>query len=409
MPHFRGAKRTIASRVGVAERYRDRGAMTPGGRPFMVGAIAGGGLQRLQCFHTWLPAFGCTFARIEAIAMRLLAFVFFLLVQISVAHAQDPSPILQPGNAAVAGFSGAKPLDGPQPAATRPSTRHSSISTGLVAGDRSRRMGAPPRPRSSSRRSRSRDRGPDRTSVLGDARRRDAAEHLCRRDVGLRIADRRSRHDGDGRPDRARRGAPNAAFMPGLFGPAMADGGPGSIWRIDGAPAQSACSPTSCLRACRIPDRRSAVWLSIQLAADFRRGSRHRHDSSLELDGTDRGNSITARGDCRRTPAAGAVRSAQAPQFENPAFDSTRPERGRWRPGAARVRHGGAGGRLYYAVAAGLRVWSVAIQPDGSFGSDVRVEVQIGPDRAGRGNIRHHVRRRRSHAARRAWRADRRV
>ena len=40
--------------------------------------------------------------------------------------------------------------------------------------------------------------------------------------------------DGDGRPDRARRGATNAAFMPGLFGPVTANGGPGSIWKING-------------------------------------------------------------------------------------------------------------------------------------------------------------------------------
>ena len=32
---------------------------------------------------------------------------------------------------------------------------------------------------------------------------------------------------------------------------------------------------------------------------------------------------------------------------------------------------------LYYAVAAGLRIWSVSILPDGSFGSDARVEVSV--------------------------------
>ena len=41
--------------------------------------------------------------------------------------------------------------------------------------------------------------------------------------------------DGDGVPDRSRRGAPNAAFMPGLFGPITLDGGPGSIWKINGS------------------------------------------------------------------------------------------------------------------------------------------------------------------------------
>src|SRR5665647_2780786 len=49
-----------------------------------------------------------------------------------------------------------------------------------------------------------------------------------------------------GGPVRVKQGAPNAAFMPGLFGPAQLGGGPGSIWRIDtGPPARSVCSPMS--------------------------------------------------------------------------------------------------------------------------------------------------------------------
>ena len=39
---------------------------------------------------------------------------------------------------------------------------------------------------------------------------------------------------GAGQPDRVKQGAPNAAFMTGLFGPSQLGGGPGSIWRIDG-------------------------------------------------------------------------------------------------------------------------------------------------------------------------------
>lgn len=37
-----------------------------------------------------------------------------------------------------------------------------------------------------------------------------------------------------GQPVRLKQGAPNAAFMAGLFGPSQLGGGPGSIWRIDG-------------------------------------------------------------------------------------------------------------------------------------------------------------------------------
>ena len=39
---------------------------------------------------------------------------------------------------------------------------------------------------------------------------------------------------GGGQPVRVKQGAPNAAFMAGLFGPSQLGGGPGSIWRIDG-------------------------------------------------------------------------------------------------------------------------------------------------------------------------------
>jgi hypothetical protein len=40
---------------------------------------------------------------------------------------------------------------------------------------------------------------------------------------------------GGGDVNRVQQGAPNAQFMAGLFGPQAQQGGPGSIWRIDGA------------------------------------------------------------------------------------------------------------------------------------------------------------------------------
>ena len=42
----------------------------------------------------------------------------------------------------------------------------------------------------------------------------------------------------DGQPRHARRGAPGATFMPGLWGGAASGGGPGSVWKIDGATGQ---------------------------------------------------------------------------------------------------------------------------------------------------------------------------
>jgi hypothetical protein len=64
--------------------------------------------------------------------------------------------------------------------------------------------------------------------------------------------------------------------------------------------------------------------------------------------------------------------------IESPAFDAGNPATWAYAPQARRV-FGVAvkSGRLYYAVAAGLRIWSVSILPDGSFGSDARVEVSV--------------------------------
>ena len=46
-------------------------------------------------------------------------------------------------------------------------------------------------------------------------------------------------------------------------------------------------------------------------------------------------------------------------------------------------------GRVYYAVAAGLRIWSVSLLRDGSFGADARVEVTMPRGaRPGIGNLR---------------------
>jgi hypothetical protein len=64
--------------------------------------------------------------------------------------------------------------------------------------------------------------------------------------------------------------------------------------------------------------------------------------------------------------------------IESPAFDSGSPATWAYAPPARRVFGLAAGrGRLYYAVAAGLRIWSVSILPDGSFGNDARFEVAV--------------------------------
>jgi hypothetical protein len=114
--------------------------------------------------------------RIGANAVQFPVLLFFLLLQITVANAQNPSPILQTGNAAVAGFSGAKTLDGPQPPGAQPFDKTFIDLDGpaLRVIDLSQ-MGGPPE------------------AQLGDARRCAAAEHLRRGDIRLWLAHRRPR------------------------------------------------------------------------------------------------------------------------------------------------------------------------------------------------------------------------
>ena len=64
----------------------------------------------------------------------------------------------------------------------------------------------------------------------------------------------------------------------------------------------------------------------------------------------------------------------------NPAFDSGNPGTWAYAPPARRV-FGLAmrSSRIFYAVAAGLQIWSVSIARDGGFGSDARLELNVPP------------------------------
>jgi hypothetical protein len=188
--------------------------------------------------------------------------------------------------------------------------------------------------------------------------------------------------DGDGLPDRSRRGAPNAAFMPGLFGPTIADSGPGSIWKVDGMTGAVSLFANVVLGGVRNSGP-ALGGLTFDLAsrqlfvADRDTGMIHR----FTLDGVERGyfdhgvQGLTA---ARLPPVAFDPRKRI--DLQNSAFDSSDPATWGYAPTVRRV-FGLAvyGSRLYYAVASGLRIWSVAIMPDGAFGDDVRMEVAIPP------------------------------
>ena len=191
--------------------------------------------------------------------------------------------------------------------------------------------------------------------------------------------------DGDGRPDRARRGAANASFMPGLFGPVQAGGGPGSIWKIDGLTGAVSLFANVLLDG--MPNTGAALGglaydpASRQIyVAD--RGSGMIH--SFNLDGVE-----TGRFD-HGTQALGAIglppvafNPSQRASIRSPQFDSENPETWGYAP-AGRRMFGLAvhRGRLYYAIAAGLSIWSVSLGPQGAFGPDARMEVAVPPGAA---------------------------
>ena len=186
--------------------------------------------------------------------------------------------------------------------------------------------------------------------------------------------------DGDGRPDRARRGAANAAFMPGLFGPVTANGGPGSIWKINGV--TGAVTLFANVTLAGVPNSGPALG-----GLAFDRGSRQLFVADRDtgmihrftLDGVDRGRFDHG---VQALAAAGLPPIAFDPRkrlnIESSAFDSGNPATWAYAPPARRIFGlAVSGGRLYYAVAAGLRIWSVSLLPDGSFGADARFEVAV--------------------------------
>jgi hypothetical protein len=190
--------------------------------------------------------------------------------------------------------------------------------------------------------------------------------------------------DGDGRPDRSRRGAPNANFMPGLFGPVTVNGGPGSIWKIDGrngavtlfanVTLDGAANSGAALGGLAFDSASRQLFV-----ADRNTGMIHR----FGLDGADRGR-FDHGADALRTAGLAQVPFDPRNRLDvtNSAFDSGDPGTWAYAPPARRVfALAVRGDRLFYAVAAGLQVWSVSITRTGGFGSDARLELNVPPGR----------------------------
>ncbi len=190
----------------------------------------------------------------------------------------------------------------------------------------------------------------------------------------------------DGTVQRSGLGGAGASFMPGVFGPAALQGGPGSIWRVDGVTGQVSLFANVALDGVA----NSGPGLG-GLAFDPASGALYVADRETGMIyGFDRQGRERARFDhgVQGRQAAGLnpvpFDPAKRLDITKAGFNSEDPSTWSYAPPERRV-FGLAvqAGRLYYSVADGLQVWSVAIEADGSFGSDPRVEVQAVPGKAG--------------------------
>ena len=307
-----------------------------------------------------------------------------ILLLSAAAYAQSANPILPAGDAAVAGFSGTVVVGSPPPPENRrldrtyinldgPALR--VIGLGRMGGPPQGQFVAVPKPFTAT----ARQIGQVFSVALDDADPPNIyAAATSAYGLPIVVPDA----DGDGVPDRSRRGAPNAAFMPGLFGPVIANGGPGSIWKIDGKTGAVTLFANVVLAG--VPNSGPALGgltFDSGVAPAFCRRPRHRHDPSLHAR---RHGSRPVRPRCARAGgraiAAGRIRSSQADQSAGSGVRQYQAgDLGLSTRLAPRFRIGVYNSRLYYAVASGLRIWSVAIMPDGSFGTDARIEIAVPP------------------------------
>ncbi|MDR3419701.1 MAG: hypothetical protein P4L80_00400, partial [Xanthobacteraceae bacterium] len=185
----------------------------------------------------------------------------------------------------------------------------------------------------------------------------------------------------DGKLNHVEKGQPAAAFMPAVWGPKAQGGGPGSIWRIDGVTGavslfadvtfNGAANPGPALGGLAYEPDGDTL-----LAADRWTGLIHR----FRMDGTEA--ALYDHGvDGRAAQGLSAAPVDPAPlDVASPAFDSANPATYGYAAPERRVFGLGVrAGRLYYAVAAGLEIWSVALNPDGGFGKDARREIVVPP------------------------------
>ena len=186
-------------------------------------------------------------------------------------------------------------------------------------------------------------------------------------------------NDGDGRPERIKKGQPGARFMRGQHGFELG-GGPGSIYKIDGVTGEVSLFASVVLDG--VANSGAGLGniafdpLHQQLlVSDLDTGMIHRFD----LQGNDLGHfdhGVNGR------PNNGLDALPDDPtnrmDIESPAFDAQDPETwGMTDPNRRIYGLAVKNNRLYYAVLGGLQIWSVGFAHDGSFLNDARWELDV--------------------------------
>ncbi len=188
---------------------------------------------------------------------------------------------------------------------------------------------------------------------------------------GLQIVDK----DGE----RLVKGAPGARWMPGQFGTDK-EGGPGSIWKIDGA-----TGAVSLFANIRHGGKENAGPALGALAydpasktlyvADLETGLIHRLSSDgVDLATFDHGVAGRAKAGLGTVPYDAKKRMS----IESGDFDADDPATWGFADKRRRViALAVEGQRLYYSLADGPQIWSVGLTADGGFADDARREIDV--------------------------------
>lgn len=296
----------------------------------------------------------------------------------SVANAQD-NTAFTPGTAVVTGFSGIKTSD--PPSASGDTLAETFIDPdGTSAQLLTLRPGVPAQGQTVKTPPvlaiKARDIGQVFSITLDDAERTEATPSApniylgASSAFGLQIVVPDA--DNNGRPERTKKGRPDAQWMAGQLG---TGGTPGSIYKIDGKTGAVALFAT--IQGNSGPGLGDIVFDRATrqfFVSDLDTGLIHRLDETgRPIDTFDHG--VTGRPAGGLSPVAddGMVMDIRSPAFDSEnssTWGFTQVERRVWGLGLR-------AGRLYYAADAGPEIWSVSINLDGSFGDDPRREITV--------------------------------